>query len=258
MGYSMGGRIATYLALAVISGLYALSSWTMTVPVGSDKVVAAAREQGPGLLFGLAGQQLGSTVATIGSVLFVTSIVAALIAFHNTTSRYVFALGRERVLPAVFGRTSPTGAPIIGSVTQSVVGLVVILSYAVFSTDPLVQLFFTVGSFGGLGILLLLAATSVAVIAFFAKNPGAENAWRTRIAPAIASILLLVVLGLVLVNFDTVLGVDPGSPLRWVLPAGYLAAIGFGIAWGLTLRANRPELYANIGLGAETAAGGTR
>jgi amino acid transporter len=248
--------IATYIAIAVISGLYALSSWAMTVPVGSDKVVAASREQGPGLIFGLAGQHMGATVATIGSVLFATSIIAALIAFHSTTSRYIFALGRERVLPAVFSRTSPrTGAPINGSVAQSVVGLAVIVIYAAFGLDPLVQLFFTVGSFGGLGVLLLLAATSVAVLAFFAKNPGLENAWRIRIAPGIAAILLLIVLGFALVNFDTVLGVAPDSLLRWVLPAVYFVAIGLGVVWALVLRANRPEVYANIGLGAEAAVG---
>jgi amino acid transporter len=244
--------IATYVALAIIAGLYALSSWAMTVPVGSDKVADASREQGPGLLFGLAGEHLGSTVATIGSVLFVTSVIAALIAFHNTIARYIFALGRERVLPAVFGRTSqPTGAPAIGSITQSVVGLAVIAIYAATGADPLVQLFFTVGSFGGLGILLLLAATSVAVFAYFAKNPGIETAWRTRIAPAISAVLLVVVLALALVNFDTVLGVSPDSLLRWVLPGVYFVAVVFGVVWGLALRGRRPDVYANIGMGAE-------
>jgi amino acid transporter len=226
------------------------------VPIGSDKIVETSREQGPGLLFNLAGQHLGATIATIGSVLFATSIIAALIAFHNTISRYVFALGRERVLPAAFGRTSPrTGAPTNGSVAQSVVGLAAIVICVVFGLDPLVQLFFIVGSFGGLGVLLLLAATSVAVLAFFARNPGLENAWRIRIAPGIAAVLLLVVLGFALVNFDTVLGVAPDSLLRWVLPGVYFVAVGLGVAWALVLRTNRPQVYANIGLGAEAAVG---
>jgi amino acid transporter len=249
--------IATYIAIAVISGLYALSSWAMTVPVGSDKVVALSREQGPGLLFGLAGQHLGTTIATIGSVLFATSIIAALIAFHNTISRYIFALGRERVLPAAFGRTSPrTGAPINGSVAQSVVGLAVIVICVVFGLDPLVQLFFTVGSFGGLGLLMMLAATSISVLVFFAKNPNEENAWRTRVAPGISAVLLIVVIVLVLVNFDTVLGVAPDSPLRWIMPAVYFVAVGLGVMWGLVLRTNRPKVYANIGRGAQAAVGG--
>jgi amino acid transporter len=250
--------IATYVALAVISGLYALSSWALTVPVGSGKIVGAAREQGPGLLFGLAGQNLGSTAATVASVLFATSIMASLIAFHNTTSRYIFALGRESVLPAFFGRTSPSGAPVSGSIAQSVIGFVVIVIYAAFGLDPLVNLFFTFGAFGGLGLLLLLTATSIAVVVFFAGNPRGETALRTRIAPGIASVLLVVVLGLALVNFDTVLGVAPGSVLRWVLPALYFLTAGFGLAWGLGLRSRRPDVYAKIGLGAQAALEGTK
>ncbi|GII65089.1 amino acid permease [Sphaerisporangium krabiense] len=248
--------VATYVALAVIAGLYAVSSWAVSVSVGPDQVVEASKSQGTALLFDLAGRHLGPAVATAGSALFVTSIVAALIAFHNTIARYVFALGRERVLPAVFGRTSVrTGAPLIGSVTQSVVGLAVIAVYAFAGLDPLVDLLFTSGAFGGFGVLLLLAGTSVAVLLFFARTPGTENAWRTKVAPAAAAVLLFVVLGLALTNFDVVLGVEPSSPLRWILPGAYVVAIALGVLWGLALRARRPDVYAHIGLGARAAIG---
>ena len=40
-------------------------------------------------------------VADIANVLFLTSVFAALLSFHNSVARYLFALGRERVLPAV-------------------------------------------------------------------------------------------------------------------------------------------------------------
>ena len=114
---------------------------------------------------------------TIGQALFLTSLLAAMISFHNTTARYAFALGRERVLPAVFGQTSPrTGAPRVASLAQSVLGLVVIVLYAVAGWDPLVQLFFWGGTAGGFGVLLLIATTSVAVIAFFARTGGAGDA----------------------------------------------------------------------------------
>lgn len=246
--------LATYIALAVISTLYGLSAWAMTIPVGVDKIAAASEELGPELLFSLAREHMGPTVAMIGSALFVTSIVAALIAFHNTIARYIFALGRENVLPSFFGRTHPpTGAPIAGSLTQSAIALAVIVVYVVFGLDPLVQLFFTIGSFGGLGVLSLLAVTSISAFAFFHRNPGLENAWRARIAPGIASVLLLIVLGLALINFDVVLGVAPDSLIRWVLPAVYFVAAGLGLVWGLALRAKRPEVYANIGLGAQAA-----
>ena len=104
---------------------------------------------------------------------------------------------------------------------------------------------------------MMLAATSLSVLAFFARNPATENAWRTRIAPAVSSVLLFVVIVLVMLNFDTVLGVAPDSPLRWIMPAIYFVAAGFGVMWGLALRSSKPEVYANIGLGARAAVKGS-
>ncbi|WP_410821314.1 APC family permease [Micromonospora sp. 050-3] len=247
--------IATYLSVAIIAGLYALSSWTMTVAVGQDQIVAESGAQSVELIFNLAAAQLGSTVVTIGQVLFLTSVLAAMISFHNTTARYTFALGRERVLPAVFGQTSArTGAPRAASVAQSVLGLLVILLYAINDWDPVVQLFFWVGTTGGFGVLLLIATTSVAVIAYFARSASGENLWRRAIAPGLATIALFVIIWLAVSNFANLLGVAPDSTLRWALPAAYPVAALLGIGWALLLRSNRPDTYARIGLGAASAA----
>jgi amino acid transporter len=75
---------------------------------GDDQVAAVAAEQGPGMLFSMASP----LVAEIATVLFMTSLFAAMVSFHNAVARYMFALGRERVLPAALARTEPsTGAP---------------------------------------------------------------------------------------------------------------------------------------------------
>ncbi|WP_405140153.1 APC family permease [Sphaerisporangium sp. NBC_01403] len=251
--------IATYVGIAIIAILYAISAWAQTVPTGAGGIVKAATEQGPALIFNQAATHLGSTVATVGSVLFVTSSIACMIAFHNTTARYIFALGRENVLPSVFGRTSArTGAPVAGSVLQTVLGLIVIIIYAIFGLDPVTKLFFTFGAFGGLGLLTLLTVTSIAVIAFFARNPSRETAWRTRVAPALAAVALCVIIGLTLFNFDTVLGVAPDSVIRWILPGIFVVAIVFGVVWARVLKATRPEVYANIGFGAQAVTGGSK
>ncbi|RGA03400.1 APC family permease [Microbispora triticiradicis] len=251
--------VATYLGIAVIAILYSISAWAQTVPTGPDGIVKAATEQGPTLVFGQAAEHLGGTVATVGSVLFVTSSIACMIAFHNTTARYIFALGRENVLPSVFGRTSArTAAPISGSVLQTALGLIVIAIYAVSGLDPVTKLFFTFGAFGGLGLLTLLTVTSISVIVYFSRDLRGETAWRTRFAPALSIVALLVIIALTLVNFDTVLGVAPDSPIRWILPSIYVVAVVFGVVWARVIRATRPEVYAGIGLGAQAAAGGPR
>jgi amino acid transporter len=249
--------VAMYTALAIIAVLYALAGWAMSVATGPDQIVAAAGEQSTDLIFNLAGNHLGGVLADIGYALFLTSLLAAMIAFHNITARYGFALGRERVLPAIFGRTARrSGSPKVASMVQSLIGLTVIVTYAVAGWDPLVQLFFWCGTSGGLGVLLLIAVTSVAVLVFFVRQPGGETMWRRVVAPVLAILGLAMVVWLALAHFGTLLGVPEGHALRWGVPAGYLLVALAGVGWGLVLRASRPEVYAGIGKGAKAVTTG--
>ncbi|HEX2806233.1 MAG TPA: APC family permease, partial [Kineosporiaceae bacterium] len=245
--------VATYVSVVVIAGVYGLSAWAMAVSVGTDKIVQASREQGPEVLFILAGTQLGSPVAMLGRLLFVTSLIAAMISFHNTIARYGFALGRERVMPELFGGTSSSGAPRAGSMAQSAIALIVIVVYAVSGLDPLVQLFYTGGTSGALGILLLLGGACIAVLLFFARNRRGESLWHTVVAPVLATLGVGVILFLVLANFATLLGVEESSPLRWGIPASFILVGAGGVAYGLMLKIRRPQVYAAIGLGAKSA-----
>ncbi|NBE84257.1 APC family permease [Micromonospora rubida] len=246
--------LATYLSVAIIAGIYALSSWTMTVATGPDQVSAQAGEQSVELIFNLAGAHLGDTAVTIGQALFMTSVLAAMISFHNTTARYIFALGRERVLPAAFGRTSPrTGSPRVASLAQSVLGLLVILLYATNGWDPVLQLFYFTGVGGSFGVLLLLATTSIAVMAYFARTRVEESLWRRLVAPGLAAVALVAIIIVALDNFAILLGVAPDSPLRWAVPAAYPVVALLGLHWALVLRGRQPDAYTRIGLGAESA-----
>jgi amino acid transporter len=251
-------RVASYVSVGVIAALYAVGSWAMSVATGPGQIVAQTQEQGPELIFGLAGDQLGGLAVTIGRALLVTSVLAAMISFHNTSARYAFALGRERVLPERLGRTSPrTGSPRLGSAIQSVVGLAVIALYAVNDWEPVTHLFFWGGTAGALGVLALIATTAVAVIVYFARHPDEDNLWRRLIAPVISALGLVTVLVLVMINFDVLLGVEPTSPLRWAIPAIYVVIILAGAIWALLLYLSRPDVYRGIGLGAKSATAGT-
>lgn len=248
-------RIASYVSVGLIAGLYTLGSWAMSVATGPDQIIAQSQSYSTELIFQLANTHLGVLIVDVGRALFVTSVLAAMISFHNTTARYVFALGRERVLPEVLGRTSPrTGSPMLGSLIQTVIGGAVIVLYAVAGWDPVVQLFFWGGTAGGLGVLLLIATTSIAIIVYFLRHPAEETVWRRLIAPVLAAILLLVVVVLALANFATLLGVEPTSPLRWGIPLAYLVIAILGVMWARVLRLRRPAVYAAIGLGAKGAA----
>ncbi len=243
--------VATYLALGMIAVVYAGASWAMAVHAGTGRVVAAAAQQGPGLLFGLGGGWLSQAAQW----LFLTSLFAAALAFHNVVWRYMYALGRESVLPAALGRTGGNNIPKAASLTQSVMGLAVIVAFALGGWPPMADLFFWLGTTGGFGIIVLLALTSIAVIAFFGRDPRGEHPWRRLVAPALSAALLAGIVVLALLHYATLLGVGPGDPAAWALPASYGVVAVIGLAWGLILRARRPRVYAAIGLGAHAVTG---
>jgi amino acid transporter len=249
-------QLATYVSIAIITVVYVLSSWAMSVATGPDAIVAFSAENGPATIFILADMSLGEPWVTIGSTLFATSVLAAMISFHNTCARYGFALGRERVFASALGRTSArSGAPIVASVIQSAIGLAVIVIYAIAGWDPILYLFFTFGVTGGFGVLVLITLTSIAVVAFFAREPSGENAWRRMIAPTLAAILLVITVIFAVVEYDFLLGLPDPEPLRWILPASYVVLFLLGVWWARYLRSSRPETYEMIGRGANAATG---
>jgi amino acid transporter len=243
--------VATYVALGMICVVYAGASWSMAAHAGRAHVVAAASSLGPGLLFGLGGGGLSRAA----QLLFLTSLFAAALSFHNCVWRYIFALGREGVLPSALGRTGSNNIPKAASLTQSATGLIAIVVYAIGGWQPMTDLFFWLGTTGGFGILILLALTSVAVIVFFRQDPRGEDAWHRLIAPAISVILLTGIVVLAVMHYNTLLGVPPGSVASWLLPATYAVIAVIGLTWAAVLRAGKPEVYATIGLGAHAVTG---
>jgi amino acid transporter len=243
--------MATYLALGVIAVVYAGAAWAMAAHAGQSQVVATAGREGPGLLFGLGDGFLSSTA----QLLFLTSLFAAALAFHNVVWRYMYALGREHVLPSVLGRTGGNNIPKAASLVQSATGLVVIVAFAAGGWPPMTDLFFWLGTTGGFGILVLLALTSIAVVAFFGRDGQGESLWSRLIAPALAAVLLALIVVLAVQNYATLLGVPAGSAAAWILPAGYALVFVIGLAWGSLLKARKPQLFAAIGLGAYAVTG---
>jgi amino acid transporter len=235
---------------------YALTSWAASASMGVDQTVTKAQESlatgGP--FFPALISAGGAWTGDVGTVLLITSIAAAALSYHNTTARYAFALGRERVLPSFFGRVrARTGAPMAGSLFQTVIAAAVILLFAAAGWDPLVNLFFWLGTAGGVGVLLLVAATSLSVIFYFIRDGRGETAWSRLIAPILATIALGYVMWQVLDNFGLLLGFAPGTENAavWAFPAAYAAAAVIGIVWALVLRGISKPDYDAIGLGAQ-------
>lgn len=245
---------ATFIAVTFTGVFYALSAWAMVLVAGPADLQARATEEGPGLVFAPLAEMFGPLVADVAAVLMLTSVFAAMLSFHNGVARYLFALGRERVLPPVLATVGTrSGGPMAGSLTQTAVALVFVLAFAFSGADPMLALFSWFSGLSAVGVVLLMAGTAIAVIGFFRRDPqaaAATSVWARLIAPALSGLLLFVVLATLIGNFDALLGSDPSSPMRWILPGAVLLAAVGGVARERYLLRVRPEVHAGIGGGA--------
>ncbi|WP_232254175.1 APC family permease [Brevibacterium casei] len=247
---------ATIIAVSLIAGFYALSAWAMVVGVGPSQVIGQSQELGPDLMFAFLADHAPVWFVDLANLLFLTSLLAALVAFHNIVARYFFALGRDRVLPTFLARTSRrSGAPVAGSLTQSGLALVVLLVFAIAgigSTDPLfpvVTLFTWLTNMGAFGLVLLMGLTALAVIGFLRTRRDEYSTWTRIIAPGIAALGLFALFVAIVANFDVLIGAREPTVLSWLLPAIVLVPGLAGTLWALTLRRRDPHLYAGIGSG---------
>ncbi|MEV4344249.1 APC family permease [Actinoplanes sp. NPDC049596] len=241
---------AAYGVVIAVSLLLAGGSWSLATAAGPSRIAALARERGDGLLFDLAAARLAPWAVTLGRLMLLTGLLAAMLALHHTIARYLFALGRERVLPAGLGRTSPrTWAPRNASLVQSLVAGVALLTAFVLGVSDVVALGRRLIVVGGLGVLVLLLATSLAALLHLNQVPNGEGLW-TRFAAPVLSIVALGVLGyLALRDVGTLLAVPGSSPVRWIVPAGIAGVAVLGVLHALILRRIHPVVYAGIGQG---------
>ncbi|MGX1566742.1 APC family permease [Streptomyces sp. NPDC055506] len=248
-----------FFAVGGVAVFFALSSWALTVATGPSAIVGTAQKESAGLLFFLTESRLGGTFTDVLHVLFVTGMFAALLSFHNVVARYAFAMGREGLLPAAFGRTSGTsGAPGTGSLLQTVTAVVVVIAFAIADdkpvgdpTAPVLHLFTWLGNIGALGVIVLMAAASLSVVVFFVRRGAAgAQAWRL-VTATLSGLALLVIAGYTVKDFEVLVGAGPDSSLSWVLPGVIGLALVAGLVLGLVLRARAPEKHARIGLGNE-------
>jgi amino acid transporter len=254
---------ATYISVAIIAVFYAFSAWAMTIATGPSQIVAASRQMGPELMFAFIGQNVGTMMADIAQVLFLTSLFASLLAFHNAVARYIFSLARESVLPQRLAYVNRhTHAPVAGSLTQSAIALIVVLFFAVAGTGselgplfPVLTLFTWLSNTAALGLVFLMVLVSLSVWGYFRTNHHGHSLWTRLIAPLLSALALGVVCVLIFVNFDVLIGSSGSSLLSWILPAIALLPGAAGLWWGHHLKAKKPAVYNGIGHGSEGDSG---
>jgi amino acid transporter len=237
---------ATYLSVLFIGLFYAVSAYTLMIAYGSDAGDVAAKD--PTNMFTVALKQfVAPAMADISLILVATSAAAGLLSTHNVAARYLFNLGGDRALPSFLSAVHPRhGSPYRASAVVGVVvlGLLAVLVLAGIDPSKLVGSFSGIGT---MGVLVLMALASLAVIFWFARQGRhtGEGRWKTTIAPAVAFVSLTVVTVYAIIRFDLLVGGDPGEYL-WLLlfPAAsfIVGALVAAYYWK-----KRPELFARLG-----------
>ena len=238
---------ATFLAIAFLSVFYAFMMWIIVVAFGKAGALATATNDPTGMFFTATDKYVGHPATVVMEILLVTSAFASTLAFHNTASRYLFTLGRERLLPTHLAATHPkNGSPWVSSLTQAILSLVVIVIFAVTGADPYLNLFLWLSSPAILGIVLLQALCSVAIIVFFRRNPRirSASAWSTVVAPVAATAGLGVAAYLIVVNFDLLTGRTGWANTGLILCVPLVFAVG--LTTTLMMRKRHPEQYAQL------------
>lgn len=219
---------ATYLSLVLIGVFYAVSSWALITAVGDRDAVRTATDNSGSMLADATGRYLGTVGAHIIQVLFVTSLFACILAFHNIVSRYVFTLAGRGALSARLGLAHPRfGSPYRASSATAVVVAVLLVISALAGLDPISQVYTWLAGFSSVGVVLLYAITSAAVLVFFARHREHRTSrWKNTVAPALGLAGLLIFFGLIVRNLTTLVG--GSTPLA----AGILALLALALLLG--------------------------
>lgn len=236
-------RRAAYGTVVFLGLFYAVASWALVAAVGSTSIIQVAQDPAADLPFAILDDSYNSLVSSFGRGVFLLSIIAAMVAFHNVVARYVFGLSREGVLPMSWSVTGGAagGVPVGGSVAQSATALVTIILFAGAGADPIAVMFTVLSTIAALGVVSLLVGSCAAVIRFYALMTERPSVWQWLVAPAVGGISLGVVLVVTIANTT--------GFLQWSIPL-LIAAVGLGGAiWSAILRSRRPSVYNAIGRG---------
>jgi amino acid transporter len=242
--------IGTLLVMAVV---YVLVSYAFVVGYGPDAAAAGVASQFQGQVasafYPLTDRYAGTALTHAFELLIVTSVFAAQLAVFNVAARYLFALGRDGVLPRALGRTH--GRLQTPHVASGVVAVALALYIGAFqlhdaSRDAaLLKLAIWSSLLGILGVIAAQALTSFAIVAYFRRVSGASR-WRTLVAPLAGGGLMVFSAYLVVDNRETLAGAE-GAPFVEAIPWTVVAAFAAGATAALWRRARDAAGYRAVG-----------
>jgi amino acid transporter len=232
------------VAVVLVGLFYVLTAWCLVSSFGASRVGDVARADPGSFIVNLGRARLGDAGATAISVLVLTSAFAAALALFNNSTRYLYALARDGVLPRPLSRTHPRHrSPHIAALGSTVAQVVVFVLAALAGLHPLLNVATALTGLGTVGLMTLLSATALAIPIFFARRQ--SFSFPTTVAPAIGGVTIATATVLAFANYPALTGVDSGLINR--LPYALLVVAVLGAGQAMWLRRHEPRLYSRIG-----------
>ena len=197
---------ATSVSIIAIGLFYAFSLFAVAVGTGPNSLVAKATESPQTLITELAWTFLGVFGQDAVQILVLISLFGCFLTFHNVLARFTFNFGAAGLLPAAYDRAHPRNyAPSRASLVVTMYCLLAIAGSVVLGLDPVLDLYTWFSGAATLGIIVLMALTSLAVIVFFRGHE--RGSWLTTfLAPTVSLVAFGGLVFLVVRNFPLLVG----------------------------------------------------
>ena len=244
---------ALYISVIGLGIFYTMTAWASLAGYPSTRAaVAISQNNAANFFLTPASQYAGHWVSSVMSYLIITGSFACGMAFHNTTARYLYSLGREGLAPRALGKTHPKWkSPHIASITQSVIAAVIIGLFAIFTgsdnpnSQAYLQLYGLMAVMGVIIILSVQAVVSLSVLVYYERFHRDEvDWWKTRLAPLISFFSQAFVVYLLFTNI-TFLG-GGYNYANWLGPIDAVVVIA-GVGTAFYFKRFKPAKYEQAG-----------
>lgn len=228
----------------ITGALFIFITYAITIGFGVNHVDDLASDTLP--LGTLANRYISGDFATLVTLAIVFAAFSAGIATCNSLTRVLFAMGRDKVLPARLAvlhnrRSTPYVAVIVAAVLCVVITLGVGIPFGAYPEG-----YSYVGAVTGIPFLLLYVMVAVSLFLFVLRRKRAElNILKHAIIPSLGMILA----GLAIYGSYNPL---PKGAFLWI-NLGALAYAVAGVLFGIYLKFRKPQLVAALNQVADEA-----
>ncbi len=135
-------------------------------------------------------QKDASWIVQIVDICAIIGIFSCLMAIHNTTTRIIFSMGRDHILPSMLGRVHPRWfSPYTAIIVQTIFTLVVGFPVALWLGPGATGAYGFTGAIGTVAIVIVYMLSNIALIRYFFKLP--QRNWFLHIVVPILGVLAL-------------------------------------------------------------------